>query len=49
MIKIGTSFESIEEKKKILKVLCENTNINEINKEYSNGKNKKIYIDLNIL
>lgn len=49
MIKIGISFESIEEKKKILKVLCENTKINKISKEYSNGKNKKIYIDLNML
>ena len=46
MSKIMISYQTIEEREKIIKALLTGTKIKRISKAYDNGKYRRIYIDI---
>lgn len=46
MSKIMISYQTIEERERIIKALLTGTKIKRISKAYDNGKYKRIYIDI---
>lgn len=45
-MKVMISYETLEERKKVIQVLSNGINIKKISKPYEKGKYKRIYIDI---